>query len=167
MNKQIIVRHQNVGFNFSFQQGALVLNCLLTYLCGGWGARQIPEPRCMSRQRHTVAKLFKIIDILFTDKEFCFSVKIGRKIWEIAKSLQLSFLVNCEFMTCIIKLNKQKTERIRHKSLPFDPQWPRKIAWCQAVVSLVQSVMVFCHQNCSDLLWEKIVLVIEKNVWDQ
>ena len=51
MNKQIIVRHQNVGFNFSFQQGALVLNCLLTYLCGGWGARQIPEPRCMSRQR--------------------------------------------------------------------------------------------------------------------
>ena len=24
--------------------------------------------------------------------------------------------------------------------------------------------MVFCYQNCSDLLWEKIVLVIEKNV---
>ena len=23
--------------------------------------------------------------------------------------------------------------------------------------------MVFCFQNCSDLLWEKIVLVIEKN----
>ena len=23
--------------------------------------------------------------------------------------------------------------------------------------------MVFCYQNCSDLLWEKIVLVIEKN----
>ena len=64
MNKQIIVRQQNVGFNFSFQQGALVLNCLLTYLCGGWGARQIPEPRCMSRQRPTVAKLFKSIHIL-------------------------------------------------------------------------------------------------------
>ena len=26
--------------------------------------------------------------------------------------------------------------------------------------------MVFCHQNCSDLLWEKIVLVIEKNFWN-
>ena len=26
--------------------------------------------------------------------------------------------------------------------------------------------MVFCYQNCSDLLWEKIVLVIEKNVWN-
>ena len=24
--------------------------------------------------------------------------------------------------------------------------------------------MVFCYQNWSDLLWEKIVLVIEKNV---
>ena len=26
--------------------------------------------------------------------------------------------------------------------------------------------MVFCNQNCSDLLWEKIVLVIEKNFWN-
>ena len=27
--------------------------------------------------------------------------------------------------------------------------------------------MVFCYQNCSDLLWEKTVLVIEKNLfWD-
>ena len=26
--------------------------------------------------------------------------------------------------------------------------------------------MVFCYQNCSDLLWEKIVLAIEKNVWN-
>ena len=27
----------------------------------------------------------------------------------------------------------------------------------------IQWEMVFCYQNCSDLLWEKIVLVIEKN----
>jgi hypothetical protein len=26
--------------------------------------------------------------------------------------------------------------------------------------------MVFCYQNCSDLLWEKISLVIEKNFWN-
>ena len=26
--------------------------------------------------------------------------------------------------------------------------------------------MVFCYQNCSDLLWEKSVLVIKKNFWD-
>ena len=26
-------------------------------------------------------------------------------------------------------------------------------------------IVVFCYQNCSDLLWEKIVLVIKKNFW--
>ena len=26
--------------------------------------------------------------------------------------------------------------------------------------------MVFCYQNCSDLLWEKNVLVIKKNFWN-
>ena len=26
--------------------------------------------------------------------------------------------------------------------------------------------MVFCYQNCSDLLWEKIVIVIKKNFWN-
>ena len=31
---------------------------------------------------------------------------------------------------------------------------PKKCAWVR---------MVFCYQNCSDLLWEKIVLVIEKS----
>ena len=31
--------------------------------------------------------------------------------------------------------------------------------WCTLL-------MVFCYQNCSDLLWEKIVLVIEKNFWN-
>ena len=25
--------------------------------------------------------------------------------------------------------------------------------------------MVFCYQKCSDLLWEKNILVIEKNFW--
>ena len=27
--------------------------------------------------------------------------------------------------------------------------------------------MVFCYQNCSGLLWEKTVIVIEKNFWNQ
>ena len=26
--------------------------------------------------------------------------------------------------------------------------------------------MLFCYQNCSDLLWEEIVLAIEKNFWN-
>ena len=29
------------------------------------------------------------------------------------------------------------------------------------------SEMLFCYQNCSDLLWEKIVLVIEKEQFIQ
>ena len=29
-----------------------------------------------------------------------------------------------------------------------------------------KKTMVFCYQNCFDLLWEKIVLVIEKNFWN-
>ena len=29
-----------------------------------------------------------------------------------------------------------------------------------------KSEMVFCYQNCSDLLWKKNVLVIEKNFWN-
>ena len=32
--------------------------------------------------------------------------------------------------------------------------------------SLPKKTMVFCYQNCSDILWEKVVLVIEKNFWD-
>ena len=31
-------------------------------------------------------------------------------------------------------------------------------------VMVTNAEMVFCYQNCSDLLWEKIVLVSEKNI---
>ena len=31
---------------------------------------------------------------------------------------------------------------------------------------LAQKKNVFCLQNCSDLLWEKIVVEIEKNFWN-
>ena len=94
MNKQIIVRHQNVGFNFSFQQGALVLNCLLTYLCGGWGAGGLDRFRsqdvCLDKgplwPNYSKSPIFYL-------QEFCFSVKFG-KIFKIAnneKSLQPFF----------------------------------------------------------------------------
>ena len=35
---------------------------------------------------------------------------------------------------------------------------------CYAQTNLAP--LVFCYQTCSDLLWEKIVLVIEKNFWN-
>ena len=36
--------------------------------------------------------------------------------------------------------------------------WPRK--------NVEHKKMVFCYQNCSDLLWEEIVQVVEKNFWN-
>ena len=38
------------------------------------------------------------------------------------------------------------------------PKWPQ--------TSWKTWEMVFCYQNCSDLLWEKIVLEIEKKFWN-
>ena len=39
--------------------------------------------------------------------------------------------------------------------------------YCRWAIKLVANVaeMVFCFENCSDQLWEKVVLVIEKNFW--
>ena len=38
--------------------------------------------------------------------------------------------------------------------------------WQQRSIFFLYLYLVFCYQNCSDLLWEKIVLVIEKNFWN-
>ena len=43
----------------------------------------------------------------------------------------------------------------------------KKVLWCMAFSSEFHKLhfyvsMAFCYQNCSDLLWEKIDLVIEK-----
>ena len=34
------------------------------------------------------------------------------------------------------------------------------------IINQFYILMVFCYRNCSDLLWEKIVWVIEKNFWN-
>ena len=51
----------------------------------------------------------------------------------------------------------KKSEHDRPKE-NFDP----------AIPTMYDSEMVFCFKNCSDLLWEKNVLVIEnlQNLWD-
>jgi hypothetical protein len=46
----------------------------------------------------------------------------------------------------------------------FDCSKLRKQISCWSKTTTL--TMVFCYQNCSDLLWEKIVLVIEKNFWN-
>ena len=43
----------------------------------------------------------------------------------------------------------------------------KKLAFRQKItIILILKEMAFCYRNCSDLLWEKIVLVIEKNFWN-
>ena len=45
-------------------------------------------------------------------------------------------------------------------------QFFKQMFFCLAILKEITGIMVFCYQNCSDLLWEKIVLVIEKNFWN-
>ena len=56
------------------------------------------------------------------------------------------FALKCSCFNSAVLFKKQSVIYWRAKSS------------CQAV----QMKMVFCYQNCSDLLWKKIVLVIEK-----
>ena len=52
-------------------------------------------------------------------------------------------------------------------NFPFFPVWPLQDPphWHLYQIPYMHK-MVFCYQNCSDLLWEKFVLVIEKNFWN-
>ena len=47
----------------------------------------------------------------------------------------------------------------------------KKIVQCECVQfhlpTLLQTTLVFCYQNCYDPMLRKIVLVIEKNFWNQ
>ena len=46
--------------------------------------------------------------------------------------------------------------------------WGDRIAWLRlnSICQKPLSKMVFCYRNCFDLLWEKIVLVIEKKYFE-
>ena len=53
----------------------------------------------------------------------------------------------------------------------FPPTPSLPIPWeCDKIIATDKiygwTSMLFCYQNCSDLLWEKIVLVIQKNFWN-
>ena len=78
------------------------------------------------------------------------------------------------------KLDVQVRSIFRNRLLLIWPIW-RKLWFCSHTYAWrrskptkikvflcreCKSLMVFCYQNCSDLLWEKIILVIEKNFWN-
>ena len=44
--------------------------------------------------------------------------------------------------------------------------WKNKQALYLSCFNFPSKGLVFCYKNCSDLLWEKVVLVIEKKFWN-
>ena len=49
-------------------------------------------------------------------------------------------------------------------AINLGPRWKRGYPYIMSFCFF--TTMVFCYQNCSDLLWEIIVLVNEKNFWN-
>ena len=108
-------------------------------------------------------------------------VKNEQKLVNVVCERPLSRMIKIPFLTkskirnwqeetsCIISvITCRSTRRLKDplnvKKLYCFFIWQQKrITYCQIAVS---SEMVFCYLNCSDLLWEKIVLVIEKNFWN-
>ena len=91
-----------------------------------------------------------------------------------AKTVQLIF----SFLVILTKIRKTKNVMNRTKDgifLGFSDIHIGKVLMILQnylnVMPLIQNQMksmkmVFCYQNCSDLMWEKNVLVIEKNFWN-
>ena len=68
--------------------------------------------------------------------------------------IMTSFLRQFVFCICHLFFLQNKLVRMQNLTRAAPPSFH-----CGTVLW-----MVFCYQNCSDLLWEKIVLVIEKNL---
>ena len=76
------------------------------------------------------------------------------------------------FHVCILRiwklklLEEFKLSMFQRLICLFDDNWELIKSCLILSFQWIIVEMVFCYQNCSDLLWEKIVLVIEKNFWN-
>ena len=86
-------------------------------------------------------------------KDYEFPSYVLVDIWSDGKMSPVS-----HFYACLVHFFCHKAKRAWVFLLNICQQ--KKSPWCHMDVV---KPMVFCYQNCSDLLWEKIVLVIEKN----
>ena len=98
-------------------------------------------------------------------KEIYCKIAGAQKIWYISNSERFSTHYWLDLLA--IKPNfTQNTEL----NLPLKLTMGPKCIWNCICILLCTSAfdynLVFCYQNCSDLLWEKIVLVIEKIFWN-
>ena len=83
----------------------------------------------------------------------------------------LFFLNVATLITRTLCHGPMKTEMRRRRKLGRSrplPLLPESWNFVQKLWGLILFLtkMVFCYQNCSDLQWEKIILVIEKNFWN-
>ena len=83
-------------------------------------------------------------------------------IWRFCKISSQWCFVLFQYISCLFT---SKTSLNSGYSLYHNPSLP---SCCKSFETSLEIWwnLVFCYQNCSDLLWEKIVLVIEKNVWN-
>ena len=106
----------------------------------------------------------------------CFFITRNHKsilcsVWLWTNSDHCCFLFKC--CCCFFYLSFFLSSFFHHSSPHFLPQdwfckWKRNHIHIGQYLTRLRrqkrvNTMVFCYQNCSDLLWEKIVLVIEKN----
>ena len=112
-----------------------------------------------------------------TEKWFLGSLRASRAIknWQerTLRFLQIKWKQEKIFFNFVVRKDcwsgKEKSKITKNRSA----NWTWFIESAHSKSKLKQSAwseflgeMVFCYQNCSDLMWEKIVLVIEKNVWN-
>ena len=56
--------------------------------------------------------------------------------------------------------------KLTRKLVPRHTKWSQHISEIAFELFIILPSMVFCYQNCSDLLWEEIVLVIAKKTFE-
>ena len=84
--------------------------------------------------------------------------------------LQIKNILYHAVKECVNLLTQ--TEQLETEESTQKSNWPRLIFRKNAfffeswTLTILNSTLVFCYQNCSHLLWEKNVLVIEKNFWN-
>ena len=59
-----------------------------------------------------------------------------------------------------------KAGKVTPSNIPWKTLRTIKAQTFHLATTGLKKSLVICYQNCSDLLWEKIVLVIEKNFWN-